>query len=283
MIICQEQHPSQPPGRSGKPAANLDAPRRQGCIERRGVLMHTSPGGSIVRQYQEPRHAAHEPASLTCDLGREPGLAVENAKHRLEVRHDRLDLDDEERPGRWVEREDVDGAALAADVERHLGGDLPPHRPETAQHPLREVGVSAVEQPIEAFALPQQSHGHRPAERRRHADQDVQGDAIGATALDATNDTPRHVRRTGETLLRPATSTAQRSHPESESHDIHGRECVEPRSPGAYRQTGGGQPTKRSTPGASAPATSTITYAARSSRPATRCSWTLTPMIAIRP
>jgi hypothetical protein len=69
--------------------------------------------------------------------------------------------------------------------------------------------------------LPEQAHRHRPAKRGGHTDEDMHGNAVGATTLDATNDTARHPNRIGKALLRPPASTTQRPHPESEPHDIH--------------------------------------------------------------
>ena len=119
--------PDSPPGGERQPSANLDGPRGQRRIERRRVLLArvAEPFGRPAARGAGTRCARASPRSRG-DVGRQPRLAIERPQHRLEVRHDGLDLDDEERSGRWVEGEDVDRAAFAADVERHLGGDLPP-------------------------------------------------------------------------------------------------------------------------------------------------------------
>jgi hypothetical protein len=127
VTICQEQHASQRVGRRRKPAADVGAPRRQRRVECRGVSLYTSYCGSIIRQHQEFGHAPHEPAAFARDVARQ---------------------------SERMEGEDIDAAALAPDVERHLGRDFPPKRPKAAQHLFGEVRMGAVEQPIETLALP---------------------------------------------------------------------------------------------------------------------------------
>ena len=81
--------------------------------------------------------------------------------------------------------------------------------------------MGTVEQTIETLALPEKPDRYRPAERARDTDQDVHWNAVGTATLDATNDASRHANRIGKALLRPAASTTERPHPQSEPHDIH--------------------------------------------------------------
>ena len=106
-----------------------------------------------------------------------------------------------------MERQDVDASALAPDVERHFGGDVPPQRSKTAEHPFSEIGMGAVEQSIETLTLPQQAHRHRAAERSRDANEDLHRHTVGSAALDATDRAARYPHCVSKTLLRPAPAT----------------------------------------------------------------------------
>jgi len=61
-----------------------------------------------------------------------------------------------------VKRQDVDGASLAEDAERNLGGDEPSIGLKDADHLLDEGGVIGVQQAVEALAAP-----FEPAEQPR--------------------------------------------------------------------------------------------------------------------
>ena len=130
------------PGRPASASARNKPPDGE---ERRPVLVDPSAGRSVIRQDEQPRHGANAPAAFPCDLDREPRLAVEGSEHRLHVRDHGLDLDDEQRPGRFVEGEDVDRSALAADVERDFRRDLPLEGAEPVEHLFRQCRVVRVE------------------------------------------------------------------------------------------------------------------------------------------
>lgn len=236
LFSCQEQHTGEPPAGSREPSANLDSPGRQGGPKRSGMLPYPSPSGSIVRQDQKARDSSHAPPSFAGYLLGEAGLSIERPKHGLEIRHDGLDLDDQERPCRRVEGEDIDSPALAPDVEGHLGRDLPFDATKLAQHQLGQVRVSHVQQPIETFALPEQPHVDGAAKRRRHSHQNVDWDAVGSAAFDTTDDAPRNARRGGEALLRPPSAAPECPHREPEPDRVHLNQCRDEHSPGAYHR-----------------------------------------------
>jgi hypothetical protein len=88
-------------------------------------------------------------------------------EHRLAVRHDRLDLDDEDRAGRAVATEHIDRSTLAADRERDLDENVPVEIGEERGNPLDQASMRRVEQPIEVLATPAQARVQACLERRR--------------------------------------------------------------------------------------------------------------------
>jgi hypothetical protein len=82
----------------------------------RALVRGTAPRGPLVREHQHTSDARHLPPALPCDVQRETALPIDPAEHRLQIRDHRLDLDDQQRAGAGMERQDVDRAALAANV-----------------------------------------------------------------------------------------------------------------------------------------------------------------------
>ena len=72
-----------------------------------------------------------------------------------------------------MESEDIDGAALAADVERHLHEALPAVGAEPPDHELDKRGVIGVEKPVARLAVPGESHVEARAEHGCNAVEDA--------------------------------------------------------------------------------------------------------------
>jgi hypothetical protein len=121
-----------------------------------------------------------------------------------------------------VEGEDVDRSALAADVERHFGGDLPTRGAQESDHPLDETRVAFVEEPVESFTLPEQSNVDPSSQGSGDRDERVQGDPVRPTTLDPPDDRPRHTSHLGEPTLRPAPPPTESPDPETKPDDVHG-------------------------------------------------------------
>src|SRR6476646_8520176 len=65
------------------------------------------------------------PTAFTCNCGCQSSFLVGRAHQLADIDDLCLELDDQQCPRRAVPREDVDYAALAPNVERHLWRDLP--------------------------------------------------------------------------------------------------------------------------------------------------------------
>ncbi len=102
-----------------------------------------------------------------------------------------------------MERQDVDRSSFTPDIERDLGRDQPIACGQHSEHPLDEIGVTRIEQPIQALALPKEPKIDSRAERRRDAHQDVHGHPIGVPPLDSPDGCPRDVRLDRELILGP--------------------------------------------------------------------------------
>ena len=113
-----------------------------------------------------------------------PKFPIERAEHPLNVGHHRLGLDDEQRRCRWVPGEEVDRAAIASDVECHLGHDRPAGVSEEYEHLLHQTGVIGIEQSIGGFALPIDPNDESSVEGLHDPIKPVQAEPSSATALD---------------------------------------------------------------------------------------------------
>lgn len=98
------------------------------------------------------------PAERPCHVMREPHLHVERSQQAPEVGDHRLDLDDQQRPGCWMEGEQVDTAALAVMAERDLGPHDPAGRLEQLRKAGLESGVARIEQSVQLAAAPSAIH-----------------------------------------------------------------------------------------------------------------------------
>ena len=94
------------------------------------------------------------PAALVRDARGETNLPIQRRKHRLDIRHDGLHLDQEEHPSCRVPRENIKRASLASDHERDLSGDVPAYGSKPAHHHVHEPCMRRIEHPIHRFAIP---------------------------------------------------------------------------------------------------------------------------------
>ena len=124
------------------------------------------------------------PASVLRELGCETRLAIENMECLLADGNDRLDLDDEHDPCRWVNGEYVDRAPRAPYRERDLDRHLPAGFPEQGHHLLDKTGVSLVEQSIELFAIPSEAQVNRGPKCRRRSFELTKLDVFDPAAVD---------------------------------------------------------------------------------------------------
>ena len=94
--ICQEEDPRQAADRGLEPATDLSGSRRQHRIERRRVAFDSTSRRPVIRQHEDLGDVTNAPSTSPCEFSGHADLAVDRAKHRLQIRHDRLDLDDQQ-------------------------------------------------------------------------------------------------------------------------------------------------------------------------------------------
>ena len=90
------------------------------------MRLDTASGRSGFADYKQLRNGGSVPSPGLGDLETQSDLAVVRSEHRLLVRNDRLDLDDQHQPRRRVPCEEINRSSLPADPERDLCRNLPP-------------------------------------------------------------------------------------------------------------------------------------------------------------
>jgi len=114
-------------------------------------------------------------------------LYIELAEKILNLRDDRLDLDDDDCLGRFVISEQVDTAAIAKMVEARFGNHGPTRGLETPHEPFRQEGMVGVSQPPELRAavagVPGQSHVERGTDAPERGDRE----GVSVSALQQTD------------------------------------------------------------------------------------------------
>lgn len=110
--------------------------------------------------------------------------------------------------------EHIDRAALSANVEGHLGGNIPAKSREEGDDVLDQVGVTRIEKSVEAFTVPEQAKVDTSPKACRHAHERGDRDPIGTTALDPPDDRARDACPRSQLGLGQSSPQTQRSHPE---------------------------------------------------------------------
>lgn len=191
--------------------------------------------GAVLTDHQGVGNSGCLPSSSPRDRRGISDLAVEGRQHALHVGHDGLDLDNEERPGRGVPGEDVDGSALPADRERCLGQCLPTRGAKDLEHLLDDGRVIGVKESIRGFAMPIHPQDQPRIERRDHPLERVQSDATCAASLDSGHERLRDSRSGGQVELPPPSPNSQRPNDPADANGIHPRRITDH----AYRPVAG--------------------------------------------
>ncbi len=159
--VWQEHETSDRDIRLPKPSCDRAARHRKRRSICRGERIDPTPRSRRISDHQQPRDASAIPSPGTCDLGRQPSLAIDPGKRRLRVGYDRLDLRHEDDARCRVEPKHVDRPALTPDGERHLDVGDPPRGTESDDQLVDESGMRLVEQPVQAFAVPPKANVER--------------------------------------------------------------------------------------------------------------------------
>jgi hypothetical protein len=158
----------------------------------RRALGHGNPGA----------HGDRLPAEVAHHLRREASVAIDRPDQTLHVDDLRLQLDDEQRPGRSQPGHDVDHPALAPDRERTLRDHLPPGRGEGADDELVHRGVPGVQEAVELRAVPAQDDVEVRLQRHGNGLQLPHPNPGEVAALHGGDHGARHLRAAGDLLLR---------------------------------------------------------------------------------
>ena len=211
--ICQEPEAREWPRpiRPTEPSLHRRRPGRKRSVEDGRVLGNSSPRRPAVGDHEQPSHQSTMPSALRRDLQTQPRLPVEGKYRRLEIRDDRLDLDDEDDAGRWVEREHVDRAPLATDVERDLDCNQPFERSKGGGDDVDERGMVAIQQAVERLAIPRHDQVQPGTERLGDRLDGRERQLVRMTSFDARNERSGDLRRRREISLPPAAASSKRS------------------------------------------------------------------------
>lgn len=178
MPRCDKPEPGEVAGGVMEPPPRLDGPSWKRRVEHRGVASHGRPVAARAVNDEDPPQATTIPPSF----GRQkpwddPHLLREGHEHRLEVRQDRLDLDDEQHACSRMPRDDIDRPALAELVERQLGDRLPAKRTQLGESQLDQGRMTSIDQAIDHAALPAKFDAlgdlERPADVAKASDGDA--------------------------------------------------------------------------------------------------------------
>lgn len=177
--IRQEEKARDRGSGAADPSGHRGAADWKGDAERRIEGGYATPAGRSLPDDQQPGDGRRVPATIAGDLAREPALAIERREGRLGVRDDGLRLDYQHGPAGGVPRQDIDRPTLAELAERDFDGALPASSLEADDDELHQPGVRFVQQPIEAFAMPSDTHIEIGAEDEAHP--------LDSTDVDAGN------------------------------------------------------------------------------------------------
>ena len=262
----------------GRPAPDVDAALGKGRPKRFGMIGNSPSRSTVVGKDQQPAGLRRAPASFGRNDRCEPRLAIERQDRRLKVRDDGLDLDDENHSRRRVKRQEIDRATLAADIERDFDRDVPAER--SSRPATWSTSAAWLASRRRSSASPFQStRSSTRAPRafpmasivrivtRSSAPSSILEIVLLETRAAAARSSCRHLRRRRRARIDLPIRTV--------STHRGCRRRIRGGLSDAYRTNNG-------TPGATAPATSTTTYAAMSSSPTYRCSRMFTPITAIR-
>lgn len=122
------------------------------------MLGDASPSGTGLGYNKQSCDPFDLPASCPRDIRREANLPIQGRQQSTDIRNNGLHLHHEEAPRGWVERENVDGAALTKVVERDLRRNLPAFGLKTLDHRFHQRRVPPISQSVEALALIEDPH-----------------------------------------------------------------------------------------------------------------------------
>jgi hypothetical protein len=161
------------------------------------------------------------PTPFACNVARKPRLGVDPAQQRLQVGHDRLDLDHEKSPRHRVECQQVNASALPIARIGHLHLDQPWLRLEPAASPRLKGRVISVEEAVQLAAAPLRVQGQPHLQRSRDAPQHYHGQRSSMTTFELGDQLLADVRRRCKVALSPSTAEAESPDDPAEPRLVH--------------------------------------------------------------
>ena len=148
------------------------------------VSLDDSARSSTFADHEKPRNGRDLPTEPARDDGSEPHLAIEHHQHRLQVAESGFHLDHEQDVFGGMPREDVDRAALAADLKAHFGLDDPPGA-DQPRHPVLDQGsMRTVQEPIDRLASPVDADDDAGLERMTNPLDHAESKLLGAAEFE---------------------------------------------------------------------------------------------------
>ncbi len=234
-----------------EPTPHRVAVGRQCRSQHRAVRLDTPLVRLVACDDDPPTHRSSLPATLGRDPTRKTSLAIERAHQLIDVDDLRLQLDEQERASRRMERQDVDGTTFPVDRERDLGCELPAGETRKVRGDrLMQCRVPRAEEPGKLTAAPACNEIDPDVECTRHRSQSSQRRGAEVTALDVRDERPRNARPNRHVFLSPSPSNSHGANRRADPHVIH-RDSI---AGVASRALSGGlagtcgQPSSRSTP-----------------------------------
>lgn len=175
------------------------------------MFVDAATGRAAFADHHQTGDLGRRPTPLGGDPARQPYLAVEDVDRRLHVRHDRLDLDDQQGLCRPMPGEDVDRAVLPVDREADLRDRLPTRLAKQPEDELDEGGMVGIEEPIGGLAVPVHAHPEPRPERLQDPLQCPNRETPGAASFDSSDERLRDGSPFGEVPLAPSATEAERS------------------------------------------------------------------------
>jgi len=209
--VWQEQDAGKRAHGPPKPTAHLAVSGRQHGTEGLAELRQPATRGPVLREHEKPPHGPSTPAPARRDADGVPRLAIERGEHGLHVRDDRLDLYDEDDPARRVEGEDVDGAAIGAELECDLRDGEPSAGSEQPDDLLDELGVRSIQEAVGGFAMPHGADLEAGTNGGSHVIDGSDGHRTHLPQLDSADQGPGHSGSLTELRLRPAAANPEGS------------------------------------------------------------------------
>jgi hypothetical protein len=222
-------------GGAAKPRSESPTVLGQDGSECSSVCGQPAMVGSAVADDQADRDRGRLPAEVLDDLAREPSLPIQRGQDLADINDRGLELEDKQRAGRRVPRQEIDHAAFSPDRERDFRPNDPLGQPaDPPGDTLGKGGVSSVDDSLNACATGSREQLDADFEGVGHLAQDPERHLVEVTLLDPDDRSARYLGGIGKILLAPVSVDASRANGHAEHEVVHAEERRRQQSPAAH-------------------------------------------------